>query len=187
MERQVWVKYVFLGGIGVLIILAGVLYLSNQHEEEVSLGTLVEKNQTEQTAVSTIYVDLCGEVITPQVYAVAKGSRLFEVVEQAGGMTSQAAREMVNLAREVQDGEQIYIPNKKELQEDKQLDSTRKISINRGTEEELMRLTGVGQVKARAILTYRKEKGQFIKLEDLMQVEGIKEGMFNKIKEEIRL
>jgi competence protein ComEA len=60
-----------------------------------------------------------------------------------------------------------------------------KININTATKEELDELFGIGEVKSQAILDYRKENGKFEKIEDIMKVNGIKEGIFAKIKDNI--
>ena len=62
-----------------------------------------------------------------------------------------------------------------------------KISLNNATLDELMTLDGIGEVKAKAIIAYREENGGFKKIEDLMEVNGIGEATFNKIKEKLVL
>ena len=60
-----------------------------------------------------------------------------------------------------------------------------KININRAGREELMTLSGIGESKAEDIITYREENGPFQAIEDLKQIRGIKDGVFNKIKDDI--
>ena len=62
----------------------------------------------------------------------------------------------------------------------------RLISIRR-QKNELMTLSGIGEAKADAIVRYREEHGAFQKIEDLMEVEGIKEGVFQKVKDQIKI
>ena len=57
-----------------------------------------------------------------------------------------------------------------------------KIGYQYGGKNELMTLSGIGEAKADAIIRYREEHGAFQKIEDLMEVEGIKEGVFQKVK-----
>ena len=64
---------------------------------------------------------------------------------------------------------------------------SKKVNINTAGEEELMTLTGIGEAKAASILKYREENGRFKSIEELMQIEGIKEGVFNKIKDDITI
>ena len=61
------------------------------------------------------------------------------------------------------------------------------ISINTGTKEELMTLPGIGESKADAIIKYRNESNGFNTLEDIMNVSGIGEAAYSKIKDYIRL
>lgn len=67
------------------------------------------------------------------------------------------------------------------------LSTNSKVSINNATKEELMTLTGVGESKANAIINYRKENGNFEKIEDIKNVSGIGDSMFQKIKDNITL
>ena len=60
-----------------------------------------------------------------------------------------------------------------------------KININTAAKEELMTLSGIGASKAESILKYRQEHGNFQSIEDLKKIEGIKDGVFNKIKDDI--
>lgn len=144
----------------------------------------------------TVFVYVCGAVNAPGVYELGKDARVFEAIGLAGGMTGEAAAEAVNQARTVADGEQIYVPTAEEAQtqgagvEDiitGNADGSGKININTAGKEELMTLTGIGEAKAQSILDYREEHGRFGSIEDLMQIEGIKEGVFNKIKEDITI
>ena len=59
------------------------------------------------------------------------------------------------------------------------------MNLNTAGLEELMTLTGIGQTRAEAILAYREEEGAFRSPEDIMNVEGIKEGIYEKLKDEI--
>lgn len=55
------------------------------------------------------------------------------------------------------------------------------ININTADAEELMMLPGIGEVRAAAIIEYRQNAGEFQKIEDIMNVKGIKTGIFSKI------
>ena len=152
--------------------------------------------QEEQEPAETVYVYVCGAVNAPGVYELKKDARVFEAITLAGGMTAEAAPEAVSQARTVADGEQIYVPTVREVQmqgsgvEDivtGNADVSGKVNINTAGKEELMTLTGIGEAKAQSILDYREEHGKFGSIEDLMLIEGIKEGVFNKIKEDITI
>ena len=125
------------------------------------------------------------------------GSRLYQAVEEAGGLTANAQAEAVNLARILADSEQIYIPNISESIDQIENETQNVISsaavvpsassdgllnINQASESELMQLPGIGQVKAAAIVTYRNSNGPFSSIEEIKNVPGIKEAAFEKIK-----
>lgn len=163
-----------------------------------------EEKSENQGKESVVYVHVCGQVNVPGVYELPKGSRIYEAVAAAGGMTKQAAGERLNQAATVEDGQQIYVLSKEEAAKNAEpaggeagvLDASipgmpqagdGKVNLNTATAEELMTLSGIGEAKAEAILRYREEHGGFQKVEELMEVEGIKEGVFNKIKEQVKI
>ena len=149
--------------------------------------------QEEKPLQEWIYVDVCGAVRNPGVYRIETGSRVFQVLEQAGGCTEEASLETVNQADLLTDGQKIRIYTKEEAgqmekklqEEDPLLDD--RVDINRAGKEELMTLTGVGETRAQAILAYRETHGSFSSVEELMQVEGIKEKTYEKLKDQIRI
>jgi competence protein ComEA len=148
----------------------------------------VDDDQEVFETVNKIYIHLYGAVKNPDVYEVSEDARLFEVIKIAGGLLEDAAKGSVNLARKVVDGEQIYVAFEGDEQSAYAMDTIQgKVSLNQGTKEQLMTLTGIGEVRASAIIKHRTQKGPFIKIEDIMLVEGIKEAMFEKIKDDIGL
>lgn len=185
-----------------LLVISGCSGKEGESLEELSVSDK-EKTEEEQSApeeredpAETVYVYVCGAVNAPGVYELKKDARVFEAISLAGGMTAEAAPEAVSQARTVADGEQIYVPTVQEIQmqgagvEDivtGNADVSGKVNINTAGKEELMTLTGIGEAKAQSILDYREEHGQFGSIEDLMLIEGIKEGVFNKIKEDITI
>ena len=102
-----------------------------------------------------------------------------------------AAYDSVNQAQKMEDGQQIYIPSKTDQQstltQKSDESSSDLISINQASKEELMTLPGIGESKADRILAYRQEHGGFKSLEELMNISGIKEGVYNKMKDYITL
>lgn len=166
---------------------------------EAKEGSVAEEKEeeTEESAIEDnedIYVHVCGEVNQPGVYCLPAGSRLYEAIEAAGGIKEGAAAESLNQAQEAQDGQQIYVPSIEEplkegvYEEGEQAEaSDGKINLNTAAKEQLITLTGIGEVKAAAIIRYREENGGFQSIEELMEVEGIKEGVFNKIKDQIKI
>ena len=143
------------------------------------------------------YVHICGEVVSPGVYELKEGSRVFQAIEKAGGVTDQAAAEYLNMAEQVKDGMKIVVPGKEEveaakargeisLQAEASLNVQKiKVNLNTATKEELMTLRGVGEAKAADIIKYRESHGGFQKIEDIMKISGIKDAAFQKIKDDI--
>ncbi|MBQ9119226.1 MAG: helix-hairpin-helix domain-containing protein [Lachnospiraceae bacterium] len=171
-----------------------------EETSEVSDEPDLEKSeQIEPSECSFIYVHVCGEVIKPGVYAIAEHARAIDAVLAAGGFTQQAAQEVVNQAAELADGEQLYVYSQKEAEELGLLPGQKvqqslqtvtakeavKVDLNTATAEQLMQLPGIGQAKAEAILAYRKERGGFRATEELMQISGIKESIFQKVKDKV--
>lgn len=145
--------------------------------------------QTAETEEGQIYIHIVGAVKKPGVYTFQKKPRVIEVVEKAGGFTKDAVTAEINQAELVEDGTQLTIASQKDSKErDGQQAGqaeTTKVNLNAATKEQLMTLTGIGEAKAIAIIAYREEKGKFQKPEDLMNIPGIKEGVFDKIKSQI--
>lgn len=153
---------------------------------------------SKKSAEKKIWVYVCGAVNVPGVYELKEDARLYEAIELAGGVNHEAAPEVLNQARVLADGERIYVPKQDEAEayslQDQGLESNAgtadtggKININTAGKEELMTLPGIGESKAEKILRYREDHGAFRSIEDVMQIEGIKEGVFNKIKEKITI
>ena len=155
------------------------------------------------TENTVIYVDVTGAVKAPGVYTLPAGSRVFEAIALAGGAREDASLETLNQAGILQDGQQIRVYTEEEAAQMAQQGSlpslpgaeaaagqeegqeASKVNINTAGKEELMTLTGIGETRAEAILAYRQETGGFQAPEDLMQVEGIKEKTFEKLKDQI--
>ena len=123
------------------------------------------------------------------MYRVLEGSRVFQAVELAGGFTDEAASEYLNLAELTEDGLKIDVPSVEDVQSgllpQPGEEASGKVNINRAGAQELMTLTGIGEARAADIIKYREENGGFQSVEDIMKVPGIKEGAFEKIKDQI--
>ena len=150
-----------------------------------------------------IFVDVCGAVVNPGVYEMEGDSRIFQAIEAAGGFLPEAATRLVNQAQPVSDGQQIYVPTQEEAEAGDYTMSEESAAIagssGGGTDERvsdmvnintadaaaLKTLTGIGDAKAQAILSYRDEHGAFSTVEEIMQVPGIKESTFSAIKDKI--
>ncbi len=82
---------------------------------EKAAAKLQSKGNSQPQEEGILYIHVCGEVAAPGVYELPAGSRMYEAVEKAGGMTSEAAQEYVNLAQAIEDGQQLWIPSKEEI------------------------------------------------------------------------
>lgn len=132
-----------------------------------------------------IFVHISGQVKFPGLISLTEGDRLFEAVEIAGGLSSEADIDQINLAMILKDEDKIYIPRKGEIATVYSNENKSDIvNINTGTREELMTLPGIGEKTADSIIEYRSTK-RFEEIEDIMEVPGIGEGKFNQIKSKI--
>lgn len=140
-----------------------------------------------------IYVYVCGCVESPGVYTLTAEDRMYQAIEMAGGVSTCGDVTRMNLAEKLSDGQRIYVPSAEEAEtasetEDvAQRENDGKININQASREELTTLSGIGESKADAILAYRQEHGGFETIEELMNVPGIKEGTYAKIKDRISI
>ncbi len=162
-----------------------------------------EENGAPET---TCYVYVCGAVNAPGVYELPAGSRVYEAIAMAGGMTGEADGRSLNQAAQVADGQQITVYTREEAEKLQKNGSSAamagqdagsggnlsagesekaKVNINTAGREELMTLHGIGAARADAILAYREQHGAFSRIEDIMNVEGIKEKAFAKIRDDI--
>ncbi len=144
-----------------------------------------ESIQLETQEPQIIYVYVCGAVENPGVYAMPMGSRADYALYLAGGFREDAKTDEVNLAKVVSDGEKISFPTMEEANQTQTNTQSKKVNINTADETLLCTLTGIGSGRAKDIIRYREKNGLFQSIEDLMKVSGIKESVFEKIKEDI--
>lgn len=136
----------------------------------------------------TMAVHIVGCVEKPGVYYVDEGAIVNDVVKLAGGLTKDADVSVTNLARRVTDGMMITIYSKRQVAEgNTALEAGKQVQININTadKERLMSLPGIGESKATAIISYRNKNGGFKEIKEIMNISGIKEAVFNKIKDYI--
>ena len=166
-----------------------------------------------QRKAKTLVVHICGAVSAPGVYELPAGSRIIDAVEAGGGFLPEADEACCNLAEEIVDGCQIYIMTKTESCADGQTEkkagiqtspdsdmqtTDRNVRSNSATALEnglvnlntadvaaLMTLPGIGESRAKAIISYREQHGAFAQIEDIMKISGIKQAAFSKIKDKI--
>lgn len=183
---------------------------SGKHTSDADIDNGSEAVSDKEMQQAMIYVDVCGAVVNPGVFQLAAGSRVFQAIEAAGGYLPEAALTCVNRAGVLTDGQQLYILTQEEMERqgldpaemakasDGQMNGSagtgqntgmaaqdNRININTADEAQLTTLTGIGATRAQAIIAYREKNGPFAAIEDIMNVQGIKEGTFAKIKDEI--
>ncbi|MCI5935247.1 MAG: ComEA family DNA-binding protein [Lachnospiraceae bacterium] len=134
----------------------------------------------------TIVVYVCGEVKHPGVYELEAGSRIYQAIEKAGGLTAKAAKNSLNLADYLSDGQMITVVSETETDVAEAKEDAR-VNINTAEKDLLMTLPGIGASKAEAIVAYREDQGTFASTEDILNVSGIGNGVYEKIKDLIRI
>ena len=172
-----------------------------------------ELSDASSEETKTLVVHICGAVSAPGVYELPAGSRIIDAVEAGGGFLPEADEACCNLAEEIVDGCQIYIMTKSESCADGQAEKKAGIqtspdsdmqttdinvrsnsttalenglvNLNTADVAALMTLPGIGESRAKAIISYREQQGAFTKIEDIMKISGIKQAAFSKIKDKI--
>jgi len=151
------------------------------------------KNSEKNDINNKIFVHVCGYVKNPDVYELDDGARAIDAIKLAGGFLKDAKKDYINLAAILNDQDKLYIPSKKDISNAEFLSdngstpasSNGMININTANKDELIQLSGIGSSRADDIINYRENNGNFKKIEDIMQVSGIKKAMFEKIKDKI--
>jgi competence protein ComEA len=137
-----------------------------------------------------IFVDVTGAVNNPGVYSLTGRSRVIDAIKAAGDSAPGADLSTINLARVLNDGEQIYVDstvvNSFGQRVSKKV-SSGPININRATLRQLDALDGIGPVIAGRIIEYRKKNGSFLTIDDLQKVSGIGAAKFAQIKSKVRI
>ena len=200
-----WNKKMILYAVGFILIVSGsVIYrlFINGNLPDGTEGIVItssEEKSPEETDVTTVFslisVYICGEVNSPGVYELPRGSILYDAVMLAGGLTDKAAAEHIDLVYILDKNISVRIPSLDDIEpeadfvvsaEDFQTARSSEvkddlININTASKDELMTLPGIGSATADAIIDYRNER-PFSRTEDLMNVSGIGEAKFNKIR-----
>lgn len=155
-------------------------------EEKISIEE--EKYKEE---IKHVEVSISGEIKLPGTYSVVVDSTIEDVIRTAGGLLEYSNVKELDLNEKVTAGMSIVIDKliveepKAETKEPTYYEE--KVNINTGNITELMKLKGIGKVKAEAIIDYRNKNGHFKMKEDLMNVKGIGIATFEKIKDNIRI
>ncbi len=188
-----------------LICLISFIYIFNNDSEKVEIESIRR----------TISVDIKGAVLNPGVKTIEKGSTISDLIELSGGLLETADTSTINLSKQLDDEMVVIVYTKDEIEQlsngnsaikvvEKEcycpvisnsgcitedftkVEQTNKISLNKATKEELMTLKNIGSTKADAIIEYRKAH-EFKTIEELMNVKGIGQATFEKIKDNITI
>ena len=201
-------KYVIIGLIFCVLIIAIIIVKQFDTEEKETLDLISIEENTENTETVEeeedykIVIHITGEVNNEGIIEIKEGGRISDAIEEAGGLTKEADLERVNLAYELEDGQKIYIPNKKDKDIEEYVtegvddivlpDELSKagdglVNINKASSEELQELDGIGEALAENIIAYRENNGKFKNIEDIKNVSGIGDSKYEKIKDNIKI
>lgn len=174
----------------IIIIVIGLLYITTSWSARKPINYDVSSDisdvQSEQTENSTIFVQVTGAVNEPGLYEMQSGDRINDLLASAGA--EEYNSECINLAQKLVDEQNLYIPSKdEECKDDAAVSDNGVVNINTASSYELQTLSGIGEAKAMAIVEYRTENGTFESKEQLLQVEGISEGLLQSIEDSISL
>ncbi|MCR5283926.1 MAG: ComEA family DNA-binding protein [Lachnospiraceae bacterium] len=195
-------------GIGAETVQKDAAMTTAETTETPEASEVTGNTDTSDAQGQAVYVQVCGAVAKPGVYRLSAGARVFEAVTLAGGLLDDAAPDAVNQAQKVTDGELIRIPTQTEWEQICEEGGADRLSqdgagtgdvdpgsgsgeglvdLNTADAALLMTLPGIGESKAEDIIRYRESNGPFNSIEDVKKVSGIKDGLFQKIKDKIRV
>ena len=172
--------------IGSLLLILSVFIVMRGNSQPTAVAQVIPVTIAEPE----IFVDVTGAVNKPGVYTLTGKSRVIDAIKAAGDSAPGADLSTINLARVLNDGEQIYVDstvvNGSGAHVSKAVHSG-PININRATAHELDALDGIGPVIAQRIIDYRKINGSFLSIDDLQKVSGIGAAKFAQIKARVRI
>lgn len=190
----------------IISMLGGIFYYV-KNDNKVSEDVVLVTKKVSSTKVSNkkMYVDIKGSVKNPGVYEFKENDRVIDAINYAGGLNKYANTSNINLSQKLSSEMVIYVFSNKEIEDGSKVsscsticgvnvievnncvdenNSSDKVNINNATLEELMTLTGIGESKAKNIIAYR-EKEKFKTIEDIKNISGIGDALFEKIKDRI--
>jgi competence protein ComEA len=190
------------------------IYKFKDNYKEKKKDIVLEKSIVKKDVTIDKYqVDIKGEINYPGTYKVDSNLRVIDVIKLAGDLTENADTSVINLSKKISDEMVIIVYSKEQVLDfkktkeiEKQVEerciqkdenslvndacinssvSNGKVNINTSSIDELKNLTGIGDKKAKDIISYREKNGNFNTIEDIMKVSGIGEANFAQIKEDI--
>lgn len=170
-------KIIIVGAAILLLIFSGIYWAKDKE-----IPIVADENEdVYQTPLARYVIYIKGEVKNPGLYLIDKDKRINDAICLAGGLTENANLKDINLAGKITDGMMLVIQSN--IVEAFQS----KISINMATSEQLQKLSRIGPATAQKIIEYRESNGNFKSIEEIMNVKGISEAIFEQIKDDICL
>lgn len=170
-------------------------YFQSTELVEATDETMEDNEVVEENLSEVIYVQVAGAVAKPDVYELPAGSRVYAAIDAAGGLLDSADDTDINQAALLEDGQKLYVYTIDEAEQlkleqmelEEQAASDGLVNINTASLSELTTLPGIGQTKANQIIAYREANGNFTSIEDIKNVSGIGDGIFNQINSLIKI
>lgn len=186
--------------------------LKEPKEEKKEVTIKKQAKEDKETVSQKVLIDVKGEVNTPGVYELTVDNTVIDAIKKAGGLTSQSDTSNINLSKKLEDEMVIIVYSKEEIKEmNKEIECppcndvcvtkedekalleeketekkiTGKVNLNEADIEALQTLDGIGEVKAKAIIDYRDKNGPFKQIEDIKNISGIGDSVYEKIKDNI--
>lgn len=173
----------------ILLLIVIKLIIISSNKVEIEDDENLDTSKEEYLDNEYYYVDIKGCIKNPGVYKLVKGSRVKDVIELAGGLTSDSDTSNINLAKIIEDEMVININSVNDNSGNNYSMNSNNLSdlinINTASLEQLMALSGIGESKAKSIISYREENGNFKAIEDITKVSGIGQALYEKIKDYI--
>ena len=178
------------------------------------IETVTKKTTKEKNIDKKVLVDVKGEVNTPGVYELTTNNTVIDAINKAGGLTKISDTSNINLSKKLEDEMVIIVYSKAEINkmneepklecppcnnaciteeeekakltsEDTTETTQEKVNINTADEKTLQTLDGIGEAKSKAIVEYRQKNGNFKTIEEIKNVSGIGDSIYEKIKDKI--
>ena len=204
------IKYIII--IVIILLIGLLLYFTiskNYEDKNNDLSFMEETTKVTTTVKSKQYIDIKGNVKNPGVYEFNENDRVIDAINLAGGLKKNANTSNINLSQKLKSEMVIYIYSNDDIKKNEgnmscdtkcktevievnncietneNKNNDEKININTASLEELLKISGIGESKAKNIIEYREKNGQFKNIEEIKNINGIGDSLFNKIKDNI--
>ena len=181
---KVTISVIAVVALGTYIFTSG---LSASNKVTISKSQKVTSSESTEVVVPKIYVHVAGSVKNPGIYQLDSGERVFGAVLAAGGFSGKANQSSVNMARVLNDGEQLLIGSTDSPSAYSESSTSTLLSLNQSSATQLEDLPGVGPALAGRIVDWRTANGGFKSKEDLLNVSGIGDKLFAGVKDLVTL